>query len=209
MPNENGVITRIVLHIEDEFSHWANLNETIEAAILEYLILIDENTYDTFEYHEPESETESPVITRMTWSDNRGKHELIWILNFDDDLTKLIKGKVFEKTKPENRFFILDASKRTEEAHNPSKTLFDNFTAIDPFVYDTEENIRVFTAYRKDIAAGTWDLNVPYKKNGEKCDDANINDLSHLVISKTGVKGRNSELPGELKELVMRFITKE
>ncbi|KCZ65917.1 hypothetical protein L53_01000 [Hyphomonas sp. L-53-1-40] len=206
MAKANKARKRIVLHIEDEFSHWANLNETIEASILEYLILIGQQYYDSFEYFEPVNETRSPVITRMTWEDSVGKQELVWILNYDDDLSSLVADKVFKDTDPLDRFFILDASKRSEDS-DPKKTLLDNFLAIDPFLHDTEECVRVFTAYKRDMTSGAWDMMIPIRRRGQESEEVNINDLSHLIISKTGIRGRNSEFPGDLQETVMKFVT--
>lgn len=198
--------TKIVLHIEDEFNHWANLNESIEGAILEYLALGDDlRAYNSFVYIEPESEKVSPAITRMTWKDGQ-KKELIWVLNYDNSIEKLKEMKVFERTKPEDRFFILDASKKSDKSDDPDKTIVQNFEAIDELLYDTDSRVRVFTAYKRDISAGLWDLKLPFKINGQVKDKRNLNDMLHLVISKTGIAGRNSELPADLMDLLLEFV---
>lgn len=201
-------VRKIVVHIEDEFNHWASLNEGIEAAILESLILIDEQTYDSFEYEEPENERESPAITEMSWVVNNVKHELVWVLNYDSDLTKLVEGGILTTTENNSTFFILDASQRAEHSEDPEKTLQENFDAISDFIHDTRKQVRVFSAYSDEILKGNWDVTVTPKINGLGQDPVRIENFPKpsIVISKTGPRGRNSELPGELKALLMDFI---
>ncbi len=136
-------VKHVVVHIEDDATHWQPLTQLLSVAIAEYLDGSSDGEVDSLEFITTGEPYRYPSKTVIKWEIKRLRYEVWYYWLEDAASVPTIASELGDNDK---RTFILDVMRPRADVGLCS-FLEETLAAIASFVDDQASQVRLFTAY--------------------------------------------------------------